>query len=50
MSNIIELSDSELKDSVEQLYNSFDSGYEFEEFLKFFLEKIGLEEVVVTQR
>lgn len=50
MSNIIELSDSELKDSVEQLYNSFDNGYEFEEFLKFFLEKIGLEEVVVTQR
>ena len=50
MSNIIELSDSELKDSVEQLYDSFDNGYEFEEFLKFFLEKIGLEEVVVTQR
>lgn len=50
MSNIIELSDSELKESVEKLYNSFDNGYEFEEFLKFFLEKIGLEEVVVTQR
>ena len=50
MSNIIELSDSELKYSVEQLYNSFDNGYEFEEFLKLFLEKIGLEEVVITQR
>ena len=50
MSNIIELTDVELKESVEKLYNSFDNGYEFEEFLKFFLEKIGLEEVAVTQR
>ena len=50
MSNIIELNETELKESLEQLYNSFDNGYEFEEFLKFFLEKIGLEEVVVTQR
>lgn len=50
MSNIIELNENELKESLEQLYNSFDNGYEFEEFLKFFLEKIGLEEVVVTQR
>lgn len=50
MSNIIELNENELKESVEQLYNSFDNGYEFEEFLKYFLEKIGLEEVVVTQR
>lgn len=50
MSNIIELTDVELKESVEKLYGSFDNGYEFEEFLKYFLEKIGLEEVVVTQR
>lgn len=50
MSNIIELNENELKESVEQLYNSFDNGYEFEEFLKYFLEKIGLEEVAVTQR
>ena len=50
MSNIIELTDVELKESVEKLYNSFDNGYEFEEFLKYFLEKIGLEEVAVTQR
>lgn len=50
MSNIIELNENELKESLEQLYNSFDNGYEFEEFLKFFLEKFGLEEVVVTQR
>ena len=50
MSNIIELNDVELKESLEQLYNSFDNGYEFEQFLKVFLEKIGLEEVVLTQR
>ena len=50
MSNIIELTDVELKESVDKLYNSFDNGYEFEEFLKYFLEKIGLEEVAVTQR
>lgn len=50
MNNIIELTEVELKESVEKLYNSFDDGYEFEEFLKFFLKKIGLEEVVVTQR
>ncbi len=50
MSNIVELNDVEIKESLEQLYNSFDNGYEFEQFLKVFLEKIGLEEVVVTQR
>ena len=50
MNNIIELNENELKESLEQLYNSFDNGYEFEEFLQFLLEKIGLEEVVVTQR
>lgn len=50
MSNIIELNETELKESVEILYNSFDNGYEFEEFLKFFLEKLGLDEVTVTQR
>ncbi len=50
MSNIIELNETELKESVEKLYNSFDNGYEFEEFLKFFLEKLGLDEVTVTQR
>ncbi|MCK9575555.1 MAG: restriction endonuclease [Clostridia bacterium] len=50
MSNIIELNDAELNQSVESLYNSFNNGYEFEEFLKIFLEKIGLEEVFVTQK
>lgn len=50
MNNIIELSEEELKKSLEQLYNSFDNGYEFEEFLKYFLERLGLEEVFVTKR
>ncbi len=50
MSNIIELNEIELKESVEKLYNSFDNGYEFEEFLKYFLERLGLEEVTVTQK
>lgn len=50
MSNIIELNETELKESVEKLYTSFDNGYKFEEFLKFFLEKLGLDEVTVTQR
>jgi restriction system protein len=50
MNNIIELSNEELEECVKKLYSSFDNGYEFEEFLKFFLERIGLEEVFVTQR
>ncbi len=44
------MTDNEIKECIDALYNSFDNGYEFEEFLKYFLEKIGLEEVVVTQR
>ncbi len=46
----IELSDEQLKEFVEQFYSYFESGYAFEEFLKVYLEKIGLDEVVVTQR
>jgi len=34
---------------LEQFYGYFESGYAFEEFLKVYLEKIGLDEVVVTQ-
>lgn len=50
MNNIIELTENELKQYLQELYSSFDNGYEFEEFLKKFLEKIGLEEVCVTQK
>lgn len=35
---------------MEQFYGYFESGYAFEEFLKVYLEKIGLDEVIVTQR
>lgn len=46
----IELSDEQLKEFVNQFYSYFESGYAFEEFLKVYLEKIGLDEVVITQR
>ena len=35
---------------IEQFYSYFETGYSFEEFLKIYLEKIGLDEVTITQR
>lgn len=46
----IEISDEKINEFLEQFYEYFDSGYAFEDFLKIYLEKIGLDEVVVTQR
>ena len=46
----IEISEEKINEFLEQFYNYFESGYAFEEFLKVYLEKIGLDEVVVTQR
>ena len=46
----IELSNEQEKDYIKQLYDSFDNGYQFEEFLKLFFEKLGLDEVSVTKR
>lgn len=46
----IEISDEKINEFLEQFYSYFESGYAFEEFLKVYLEKIGLDEVVVTQR
>jgi restriction system protein len=46
----IEISDEKLSEFLEQFYEYFENGYAFEEFLKVYLEKIGLDEVVVTQR
>ena len=46
----IDISDEKIKEFLEQFYGYFESGYAFEEFLKVYLEKIGLDEVVVTQR
>ena len=46
----IDVPKEKLKELVEQFYSYFDDGYAFEEFLKVYLEKIGLDEVTVTQR
>lgn len=46
----IEISEGKIQEFLEQFYSYFESGYAFEEFLKVYLEKIGLDEVVVTQR
>ena len=40
----------ELNELLRHFYEYFESGFEFEEFLKPFLESIGLTEVVVTQK
>ena len=50
MSRSIELSESECKENIRKFYSYFDDYYKFEEFLKTYLEKIGLDEVVVTRR
>lgn len=50
MRHSIDLSDDEYNSLIEQFYKYFADGYKFEEFLKTYLEKIGLDEVVVTQR
>ena len=42
--------ETELKELLLDFYGYFESGFEFEEFLKPFLESIGLSEVVVTQK
>lgn len=46
----IEISNEKISEFLEQFYGYFESGYAFEEFLKVYLEKIGLDEVIVTQR
>ena len=46
----IDLSAEEYSEIVDNFYNYFDDGYKFEEFLKVYLEKIGLEEVFVTKK
>lgn len=46
----IEISDEKISEFLEEFYRYFENGYAFEEFLKVYLEKIGLDEVIVTQR
>ncbi len=44
------ISDKEIKELQHTLYEYFDTGYHFEEFLKEYLLKMGLDEVEITQR
>lgn len=46
----IEISEEQIEKFLKQFYGYFENGYTFEEFLKIYLEKIGLDEVVTTQR
>lgn len=46
----IDISDEQIDQFLEEFYGYFENGYAFEEFLKVYLEKIGLDEVIVTQR
>lgn len=46
----IDLSEEEYKSIIDSFYSYFEDGYKFEEFLKVYLEKIGLEEVFVTKK
>ena len=50
MRKSIELSEDECKENIQKFYAYFENGYKFEDFLKNYLEKIGLEEIVVTRR
>ncbi len=48
--NIKNLDKEKKKEILTEFYNNFENGFEFEEFLKPFLEKMGLEEVRVTKK
>ncbi len=45
-----EIGKEQYKKLINEFYSYFETGYAFEEFLKVYLEKIGLDEVIVTQR
>ena len=50
MRTIKELDKNELEEILFEFYNQFETGFDFEEFLKSFLEAIGLSEVEVTKK
>ncbi|MBR5922994.1 MAG: restriction endonuclease [Clostridia bacterium] len=50
MRKTTELTSEEFDKTLNDFYYYFENGYAFEEFLKAYLEKIGLDEVRVTQR
>ncbi len=41
---------NEKKELLEKIYESFETGFDFETFLKPFLEKLGLKEVTITKK
>lgn len=45
-----EISSEQFNEIINNFYNYFENGYVFEDFLKSYLEKIGLDEVYVTKR
>ena len=47
---IVELEDSRINKYLNDFYSCFDTGYDFEDFLKYYLEKLGLDEIEVTKR
>jgi len=47
---LVELNNQEVNELLEEFYSYFENGYKFEEFLKIYLEKIGLDEIEVTQK
>jgi len=46
----IDLTEDELDEALWEFYASFATGYDFERFLKVYLESIGLDEIEVTQQ
>ncbi len=46
----IDLTDQELEEVLLNFYETFETGYDFEKFLKIYLEEIGLDEIEVTQQ
>lgn len=46
----IDITEQEYKTTIQKFYEYFENGYLFENFLKSFLDKIGLDEISVTQR
>ena len=50
MKKDIEISEEKYLQLLNEFYSYFEDGYAFEDFLKVYLEKIGLDEVCVTQR
>ncbi len=46
----VEIDDEKIRTYIQELYSYFADGYEFENFLKSYLEKLGLDEVTVTKK